>query len=227
MRGITSRLSYSNVMATVAVFVALGGSSYAAVRLSKNSVTSRAIAPNAVTSSKVKNGSLLLRDFKSSEATKLKGATGATGAQGAQGPQGVPGPTAGGYAANAGVVGPLTTTPVKVVSLAANGTGAITPSFNGRLLVTATGNAHSGNVTNSDAFCDIRVSTNGGAYNQIGVANSYGVELPTQFNNVGTTVTAGTDVTAGSTYDAAMYCLNFNGTTTIDRSQLTAVVVAR
>jgi hypothetical protein len=37
-------LSYANVMATVAVFIALGGSSYAAVNLKKNSVRATNIA---------------------------------------------------------------------------------------------------------------------------------------------------------------------------------------
>jgi hypothetical protein len=44
-------------MATVAVFVALGGSSVAAVSLKRNSVKSRHIAKNAVTAPKVKNAS--------------------------------------------------------------------------------------------------------------------------------------------------------------------------
>ncbi len=42
------RLSYANVMATVAVFIALGGASYAAINLPKDSVGSRQIRKNAV-----------------------------------------------------------------------------------------------------------------------------------------------------------------------------------
>jgi hypothetical protein len=86
-------------MATVAVFVALGGSSYAAVSLAKNSVGSRQIrngqvkksdlARNAVTSAKVKNGSLLAADFKAGQL--VAGTRGATGPKGDTGPQGVPG----------------------------------------------------------------------------------------------------------------------------------------
>ena len=41
-------LTYANVMATVAVFIALGGSSYAAVTLSRNSVGSTQIRKGAV-----------------------------------------------------------------------------------------------------------------------------------------------------------------------------------
>jgi hypothetical protein len=90
-------LSYANVMATIAVFVALGGSSYAAVNLKKNSVratniakgavTSPKIAKNAVTSTKVKDGSLLSQDFKAGQL--LAGPKGDTGAPGpATGPAG-------------------------------------------------------------------------------------------------------------------------------------------
>jgi hypothetical protein len=55
---IKSGLSYANVMATIAVFLALGGGAYAATRLPKNSVGSKQIKKNAVTSIKVKNHSL-------------------------------------------------------------------------------------------------------------------------------------------------------------------------
>ncbi len=49
------KLSYANVMATVAVFIALGGASYAALKLPKNSVGSKQLKKNAVTTAKIKN----------------------------------------------------------------------------------------------------------------------------------------------------------------------------
>lgn len=49
------RLTYSNAMASMAVFIALGGSSYAAVMLTDNSVRSRHIAPGAVRASDVRH----------------------------------------------------------------------------------------------------------------------------------------------------------------------------
>ena len=48
------RLTYANVMATVAVFIALGGASYAAIKLPKNSVSSKQLKKNAVTTAKLK-----------------------------------------------------------------------------------------------------------------------------------------------------------------------------
>jgi hypothetical protein len=54
-------------VALVALFVALGGTGYAVVKLPKNSVGSEQIKANAVRSSEVSNGSLLARDFKAGE----------------------------------------------------------------------------------------------------------------------------------------------------------------
>jgi hypothetical protein len=80
-------------MSTTAVFFALGGSSVAAIQLSRNSVRSEQIAngqvkgpdlaKNAVTSRKVADRSLLADDFK---AGQLK--SGPAGPQGVQGPPG-------------------------------------------------------------------------------------------------------------------------------------------
>ncbi len=48
------RLTYSNVVATLAIFIALGGISYAATNLPKNSVGSKQLKKNAVTAKKIK-----------------------------------------------------------------------------------------------------------------------------------------------------------------------------
>jgi len=86
------RFSYANVMATVAVFIALGGTGYAISALPKNSVKSKQIAKNAVKSSElsadsvrsaeVLDGSLLSADFAAGQLP-----------QGKPGPKGAPGPT--------------------------------------------------------------------------------------------------------------------------------------
>lgn len=80
----------------VALFVALGGTSYAAATLPRNSVGANQIRANAVSSSEVKDGSLRARDFRSADLPR--GATGATGSQGPAGPQGPKG--------DAGATGP-------------------------------------------------------------------------------------------------------------------------
>jgi hypothetical protein len=91
-----------NVVAYVALFVALGGSSYAAVQLAPGSVHSRALAKGAVTKSKlaknsvtstsIANGTLTSKDFKSGAILNgLKGDAGAAGSNGIRGGDGIDG----------------------------------------------------------------------------------------------------------------------------------------
>src|SRR3954454_2149398 len=80
-----SHVTYANVIATLALFLALGGGAYAASKLPKNSVTAKQIKSNSITSSKVKDRSLLAKDFKAGQLP--------AGARGAEGPRGVAGET--------------------------------------------------------------------------------------------------------------------------------------
>jgi hypothetical protein len=94
LSNIGSRLTYANVIATIALFLALGGGAYAALKLPKNSVGSAQIKANAVNSSKVKNGSLLAGDFKAGQLPAgAQGAQGLKGDQGLQGEKGAKGDT--------------------------------------------------------------------------------------------------------------------------------------
>lgn len=78
-------LTYANVMATIAVFIALGGVSYAAVKLPKNSVGTKQIRKNAVTLPKIsKSARESLKGQKGDKGDK--GADGATGPTGPVGP---------------------------------------------------------------------------------------------------------------------------------------------
>ncbi|HEY2480029.1 MAG TPA: hypothetical protein VGI17_15040 [Solirubrobacterales bacterium] len=92
MRSITPRFTYGNVIATLALFLALGGGAYAAVALPQNSVGSKQIKKNAINSAKVKNHSLSAADFKPGQ-LPAEGATGPQGRTGPQGPTGAQGPT--------------------------------------------------------------------------------------------------------------------------------------
>ena len=107
----------SNVVAYLALFVALGGSAYAAVKLEKNSVKSKNIAPgqvknsdlgdSAVTSPKVADGSLESKDFAAGQLPS--GEQGPQGPQGQQGQQGAAGPAGpAGHPGIQGVPGPST-----------------------------------------------------------------------------------------------------------------------
>lgn len=88
---IRRRMTFANVTSLVALFVALGGSSYAALNLPKGSVGARQLKTNSVTSPKVRPGSLHPSDFKASQRSSLRGPQGPEGPQGAQGNQGLPG----------------------------------------------------------------------------------------------------------------------------------------
>lgn len=73
-----SKLTYANVMATVAVFLTLGGISYAATQLPANSVGTKQLKNGAVTDKKIAASTL----------AHLAGAPGVTGPVGKEGPLG-------------------------------------------------------------------------------------------------------------------------------------------
>ncbi len=130
-RRLAGSMTYANVMATLAVFVALGGTGYAAVV-----ITGKQVKNNSLTGADVKNGSLatadvhdfslLRKDFKRGQVPTGPrgpqgltgpggGATGPAGSKGDPGPAGPTGPT--GPAGAAGPAGASGATNVKVVTV--------------------------------------------------------------------------------------------------------------
>jgi hypothetical protein len=98
-----SRLNHTTVIAYLALFVALGGSAYAAGLITgddiaKNAIAKKHIKADAVRSGKVKDRSLLAEDFKAGQLP-----AGATGPQGPQGLAGAKGDK--GDAGDAGAAG--------------------------------------------------------------------------------------------------------------------------
>jgi hypothetical protein len=85
------RPRHGTVAAYLALFIALGGTSYAAASIPRHSVGTVQLKKGAVTSSKVRNGSLLARDFRNGALPR-----GPQGPQGPQGPAGPAGPAGGG-----------------------------------------------------------------------------------------------------------------------------------
>ncbi len=86
---IAGRLTYANVVSSLALFIVLGGTSYAVAtgsigsrEIKNNAVRSKDLRNNDVRSSDVKNGSLLGKDFKAGQLP--------AGPQGPQGPAGTP-----------------------------------------------------------------------------------------------------------------------------------------
>jgi hypothetical protein len=73
------RLSYANVAATIALVLALGGTSYAALSLPRNSVGSEQVRSRAIKSRHVDNGALRLADLGSGARRALRGQEGPPG----------------------------------------------------------------------------------------------------------------------------------------------------
>jgi hypothetical protein len=111
-RLMSHRPSPAMVVAFIALLAGLGTSAYAQLTIPRNSVGTPQLKRNAVTSSKVRNGSLLRRDFRAGQLprgpqgpqgppgpvgpagpTGPRGLTGERGLTGPQGPQGPPGAT--------------------------------------------------------------------------------------------------------------------------------------
>jgi hypothetical protein len=93
LRRALARLTYANVLATLAFFLALGGTGVAAITLARDSVGARHIRDGAVGASEIRRGAvgsaelrnrgIRLADISSSARASLRGA---------QGPAGPPGP---------------------------------------------------------------------------------------------------------------------------------------
>jgi hypothetical protein len=88
------RVGYANVMATIAVFISLGGGAYAATELPRASVGSQQLKDGAVTPAKLSKAAkaAMKGETGARGATGATGATGAAGATGAVGAPGAPGP---------------------------------------------------------------------------------------------------------------------------------------
>lgn len=82
------RISYANVMATLALFIVIGGTAHAAVRLN-----SRNVANSSITNADLKRGSLSMADLSYAARRAFVGPKGDTGRQGSAGSTGIGGVT--------------------------------------------------------------------------------------------------------------------------------------
>ena len=213
------RPSPALIVATIALFVALGGTSYAVTQLPKNSVGAKQLKKSAVSSPKIKDGTIEAVDMSSAALAALKGAAGAqgppgpSGAAGAQGPQG---PSVGAAAANdASQV--LTTSLASVVSLgaspSASSSGPVVVAQASRLQISASVVVYKGTsqwASQGHAFCDLRYSVAGsGRWSGTTVLSSASVSLPVTATSVASYDTVplegSASVVAGS-YDVQVRC---------------------
>jgi hypothetical protein len=211
-------LGYGNIVATVALFVALGGVGYAALTLPANSVGTRQLKNGSVTLRKISRGARRAlhgqggligpqgpRGPKGDRGPK--GSTGAKGSQGpaclptiagCQGPQGVPGPTAAAWASATGDAAVLGATPVNVLSLTrapsatVKRTGMLKTTFNSRLIVTGSVQTTGATIVS----CHLAVVPSGGAATVLGADHTGTGTIP---------LSGAIDEPAG-TYDVQIAC---------------------
>lgn len=215
----TRRPSAASVIAVLALVVALTAPAWAAPV--KNLITGKQIARNAITSPKVKNRSLLAKDFKRGQLPRgPKGATGATG------PQGIPGPAiTGGAYDNSGTAGPIAGSITDLAS-AATTTGQLVMPWRGR--ITANGFA---DVTNAGAaisrtHCELYISDGTGPDNGLTVFSPLAFGDTPAVNNYHVTIpVAGFVVKPAGTYNIAVRCTVPTGATVSYSASLTYTAV--
>jgi hypothetical protein len=202
----------SNTVAYVALFAALGGTSYAAVRLAPGSVTRAALAngavthtklaPNSVGANNVAKRSLTAADFSpGSLLGALKGVAGHAGAAGAVGPTGAAGAAGpGGSAGPTGATGPAGAAGQDgnaSIILRARGTGSVTAPHGASTSVPLSGatwtqGANDLNLVTGSMTIEVPASCTGSFGNAVilsvdGVPNTF-VSAPTTPANTSITV---------------------------------------
>ncbi len=72
MKKLRPRFSFANVISCLALFIALGGSAYAAIHLTKNSVGTRQLKANAVTAAKIRKNAITTKALRNNSVTGSK-----------------------------------------------------------------------------------------------------------------------------------------------------------
>ena len=229
-RLLSSRPSPAMVVACIALIVALGGTGYAAIKLPRNSVGNKQLRANAVTSAKVRNGTLTAKDFQSSALKR--------GPRGPAGPKGDSASGAGtrvGFASRdaqtGGGVIAMSTTPTDLIGLSVPvgnvgyiaSSGPVTASGPSRLIASAEPvmlNSLPGAATS--VSCQLVLLAPeprviGSRVDSSIDANGYFVPVA---------VSAGADVEAG-TYDVRVQCYSPQTAVQFHRGNLTVTIAPR
>jgi hypothetical protein len=127
------QLSYANVMSSIAVFVALGGTSYAVATLPKNSVGPKQIRSGAVGASEIRSDAVRAREIRNRTIALGDISFGARRSlRGQQGPTGPPGPSLTPLTAAVNAAGGVTSTTASQFATHGGGTGVYDVNFNNR-----------------------------------------------------------------------------------------------
>ena len=141
------RLSFANLTSLLALFIALGGASYAAIKVPANSVGTKQVKNRAITTRKLDPKAL----------ASLHGARGLPGSPGVQGPQGLQGPKGDAGAAGAAALADGSITASKLAG------SSVTQAKLGLTTVLATSNVDSTANKAELATCPAGTSVIGGA----------------------------------------------------------------
>jgi hypothetical protein len=227
MEGRRHRVSSAHAIALAALFVALGGTSYAVTQLPRDSVGGAQLQKNAVTSSKVKDGSLRGRDFGARDLARLKGPAGSPGAKGDPGIKGDTGAT--------GATGPAysfwsSDNPVfpdvdLSTSLADVASRAVTAPFAGQLIVNFSGNLYQSGAGAAQGECRV-VLTQGATELASGQAGYEDFTADAEDHQLA--LTAGFTIPAAGSYTVRVRCAKTLVTLTpavrLDRYDLTGIL---
>ena len=189
------RLSYANVISTLALFLALTGSAIAAEEL----ITGRSVQDHSLTGADIQPGSLGVQSLSATARQQLRGQRGAPGPRGPQGIVGPAGPT--------GPVGAQGPTGAQGQTGAAGATGPQGTPGQGTTTIVATG-ADKVNYVNLDPLASAALTTTGDyvifaafTVHNTGASDEY-LECGFQFGGV-ISPAAGASTTAGNTVTAA------------------------
>jgi hypothetical protein len=215
------RLSYANVAATLALFVALSGTAVAGAKLL---ISGADVRNHSLTGVDIKRGSLGLNTLSPAARTRLKGTRGQVGASGPQGPPGSQGPAgqqgSTGPAGSQGATGSQGAPGIGVTTATATGTDAtnyqdLTPlasyslTTSGDYVIFTTLTVHNTGVNGEYLNC---------AYKLAGTINgSAGFDTSAGGTATGTSVGAFNAAGAGT---VEFICAG-NGNTTYDISAIT------
>jgi hypothetical protein len=181
LRRLRERLTFANVTAGLALFIALGGTSYAAITLPRNSVGTNQLRTGAIRSVDVKDRSLEARDLSLKARRFLKGQKGEQGERGPQGPAGPTGPSGGG--GGGGSTSVVITTE------------------------TATGTVAFGEVASATATCGAGRRVTGGGVRVDSASDTSARESYPNVNNTAWTVRVGNDDTSGGPFTFTVFAI--------------------
>lgn len=214
MKQIRKRLTYANVMSSVAVFLVLGGgAAFAAGQLGKNSVGSKQLKKNAVTTAKIKKGAVTGAKVK---AGSLKASNFAAG-QLPAGPKGDTGPSFGAF--GNGGCGALEE-PFEVCA----STGSVNLPSSGHVLLIASAEWDNDDNSVPPDSGDCRLSVNGSPVSR---DVSFGENTSTHGIDEGGSITMNwiTGPLSAGSHSFAFECREESGSTYIAEAMLSAVLL--